>query len=160
MATPQIKNEKEYKVIMERIDALMRQGESNISKKDATELSQLAAAAEEYEDNQYRIPLPTTLAGILELEMFKRKLKQKEMAKLLSIGEAKFSQILSSKRDPDVAILKAANDKLGIDGNLLLRVVSKSTRKDVVQAGRNVVRPDRSKVAEKSQNAHRVKTDN
>jgi HTH-type transcriptional regulator/antitoxin HigA len=53
--------------------------------------------------------------------MYKRRLKQKDLAKLLNVGEAKLSQILSSKRDPDIAVLKAANEKLGIDGNILLK---------------------------------------
>ena len=115
-----IENSKEYNTAMKRIDALMRQGE-HMSEKDAAELRALAISAQVYEKSQYKIPAPKSFQGILELEMFRRKLKQKEMAKLLNVGEAKLSQILSSKREPDIAILKAANEKLGIDGNLLLR---------------------------------------
>ncbi|MCW3074716.1 MAG: Helix-turn-helix domain protein [Flaviaesturariibacter sp.] len=110
----------EYAAAIKRIDALMRLGE-DMNKKDATELRKLALAAQAYEKNHYEIPAPKTVQGMLELEMFKRKLRQKEMAKLLNIGEAKLSQILSNKRVPDLALLKAANEKLGIDGNLLLR---------------------------------------
>ena len=55
--------------------------------------------------------------------MYERRLKQKELAKLLGIGEPKLSQIMSKKRKPDVAFLKAAHEQLGIDGNLLLRYV-------------------------------------
>jgi HTH-type transcriptional regulator/antitoxin HigA len=117
-----IEGDKEYNVAMERIDELMQKGEE-MSDKDAALLRTLALAAQAYEKAQYEIPAPKTVQGILELEMFKRKLKQKEMAKLLNIGEAKFSQILTSKREPDLALLKAANEKLGIDGNLLLRYV-------------------------------------
>ncbi|MGI8598205.1 MAG: helix-turn-helix domain-containing protein [Chitinophagaceae bacterium] len=115
-----IETAKDYNTVMKKIDALMRQGE-NISDKDAAELRALALAAQAYEKAQYAIPAPQTIQGILELEMFKRRFKQKEMAKLLNVGEAKLSQILSSKREPDIAILKAAHEKLGIDGNLLLR---------------------------------------
>jgi HTH-type transcriptional regulator / antitoxin HigA len=117
-----IEGDKEYNVAMERIDELMQKGEE-MSDKDAALLRTMALAAQAYEKAQYEIPAPQTVQGILELEMFKRKLKQKEMAKLLNIGEAKFSQILTSKRGPDLALLKAANEKLGIDGNLLLRYV-------------------------------------
>jgi transcriptional regulator with XRE-family HTH domain len=53
--------------------------------------------------------------------MYEKKLKQKELAKLLGIGEPKLSQIMSRKRKPDVAFLKAAHERLGIDGNILLR---------------------------------------
>ena len=115
-----IENAKAYNVVMKKIDALMHQGE-DMSDKDAGELRTMALAAQAYEKSQFEIPAPKSIQGMLELEMFKRKLKQKEMAKLLNVGEAKLSQILSSKREPDIAILKAANEKLGIDGNLLLR---------------------------------------
>lgn len=52
--------------------------------------------------------------------MYERKLKQKELARLLGVGEPKLSQIMSKKRKPDVAFLKAAHKLLGIDGNVLL----------------------------------------
>ncbi len=117
-----IEGDKAYNTAMKRIDVLMHKGEE-ISDKDAAELRTMALAAQAYEKGQYEIPAPKSVQGILELEMFKRKLKQKEMAKLLNIGEAKLSQILTSKREPDLALLKAANQILGIDGNLLLRYV-------------------------------------
>ena len=53
--------------------------------------------------------------------MCELKLKQKELVKLL--GEPKLSQIMSKKRKPDVAFLKAAHTFLGIDGNTLLEYV-------------------------------------
>lgn len=115
-----IQSTKEYNATMKQIDSLMRKGEG-MSDKDAAELRAYALAAQAYEKTIYEIPAPETIQGILELEMYKRKLKQKDLAKLLNIGEAKLSQILSSKRDPDVAVLKAAHEKLGIDGNILLQ---------------------------------------
>jgi HTH-type transcriptional regulator / antitoxin HigA len=68
----------------------------------------------------YTIPAPQTLEGLIELKMYERRLKQKELAKLLGIGEPKLFQLMSRKRKPDVAFLKAAYDHLGIDGNPLL----------------------------------------
>jgi len=115
-----IESVKEYNSAMKRIDELMHQGE-DMSHKDAIELRALALAAQAYEKALYEIPAPKTIQGLLELEMYRRKLKQKDLAKLLNVGEAKLSQILSNKRDPDIAILKAANEKLGIDGNILLQ---------------------------------------
>ena len=52
--------------------------------------------------------------------MYERRLKQKELPKLLGAGEPKLSQIMIRKRKPDVAFLKAGHDRLGIDGNILL----------------------------------------
>ena len=54
------------------------------------------------------------------LIMYERKLKQKELARLLGVGEPKLSQIMRRKSKPDIAFLKAAHKLLGIDGNVLL----------------------------------------
>ena len=115
-----IATEKEYVATMQKIDTLMKKGEKNLTDKEAKETKTLALAAEAYEKKIYTIPAPKTLLGLIELEMFERRLKQKELARLFKIGEPKLSQILSSKRKPDVAFLKAAHKYLGIDGNLLL----------------------------------------
>ena len=115
-----ITTEKEYVATMSKLDALMKKGEKNLTDKEAEEIRTLALAAQAYEKSIYTIPTPKTLLGLIELEMYERKLKQKELAKLLGIGEPKLSQIMSSKRKPDLAFLKAAHKHLGIDGNLLL----------------------------------------
>jgi HTH-type transcriptional regulator/antitoxin HigA len=120
MAKVKIENEKEYNASMKKIDALMKKGESKLSGREANELRTLALAAQAYEKSIYTIPAPKTLEGLIELKMYERKLKQKELAKLLGIGEPKLSQIMSKKRKPDVAFLKAAHKRLGIDGNILL----------------------------------------
>ena len=115
-----IENEKEYNATMKKIDALMKKGEKNLTDKEAEEIRTLALAAQAYEKSIYTIPAPKTLEGLIELKMYERRLKQKELAKLLGIGEPKLSQIMSRKRKPDVAFLKAAHEHLGIDGNVLL----------------------------------------
>jgi len=105
---------------MIKIDALMKKGEKNLTDKEAEEIRTLALAAQAYEKSIYTIPAPQTLEGLIELKMYERRLKQKELARLLGIGEPKLSQIMSRKRKPDVAFLKAAHQHLGIDGNVLL----------------------------------------
>jgi len=115
-----IENAREYNAIMKKIDALMKKGENNLTDDAANELRSLALAAQTYEKSIYTIPTPNTLHGIIELKMYERRLKQKELAKLLGIGEPKLSQILKRKRPVDVAFLKAAHEHLGIDGNILL----------------------------------------
>ncbi|HTN06071.1 helix-turn-helix domain-containing protein [Agriterribacter sp.] len=118
-----IENEKDYNATMKKIDALMKRGEANLTDKEAEELRILALAAQAYEKSIYTIPAPKTLEGLIELKMYERKLKQKELARLLGVGEPKLSQIMSKKRKPDVAFLKAAHKLLGIDGNVLLDFV-------------------------------------
>ena len=115
-----IKNESAYNATMERIDLLMKKGEKKLTAKEAEELTLLAMAAQAYEKSIYTIPAPSTLEGLIELKMYERKLKQKELANLLGVTEPKLSQILSRKRKADVAFLKAAHLHLGIDGNVLL----------------------------------------
>ena len=115
-----IENEKDYNATMKKIDALMKKGEKKLTNKEAEELRTLALAAQAYEKSIYTIPAPKTLEGLIELKMYERRLKQKELARLLGIGEPKLSQIMSKKRKPDVAFLKAVHKLLGIDGNVLL----------------------------------------
>lgn len=105
---------------MKKIDALMKKGEKNLTDKEAEEIRTLALAAQTYEKSIYSIPAPKTLEGLIELKMHERRLKQKDLAKLLGIGEPKLSHIMSKKRKPDVAFLKAAHKRLGIGGNVLL----------------------------------------
>ncbi len=115
-----IGNEKDYDATMKKINVLMKKGEKNLTRKETDELRTLALAAQAYEKSIYTIPAPKTLEGLIELKMYEHKLKQKELAKLLGVGEPKLSQIMSKKRRPDVAFLKAAHERLGIDGNMLL----------------------------------------
>jgi HTH-type transcriptional regulator / antitoxin HigA len=123
MANRKIKTGKEYNATMKKIDALMKKGEDNLTNKESGELRSLALAAQAYEKSINTIPTPKTLEGLVELKMYEHRLKQKELARLLGIGEPKLSQIISKKRKPDVAFLKAAHKHLGIDGNILLQYV-------------------------------------
>lgn len=115
-----INNEREYKTAMKKIDTMMKKGEHKLNDEESNELRILALAAQAYEKSIYTIPAPKTLEGLIELKMYERKLKQKELATLLGVGEPKLSQIMTNKRKPDVAFLKAAHEQLGIDGNILL----------------------------------------
>jgi HTH-type transcriptional regulator/antitoxin HigA len=105
---------------MKKIDTMMKKGEHKLNDEESNELRILALAAQAYEKSIYTIPAPKTLEGLIELKMYERKLKQKELATLLGVGEPKLSQIMTKKRKPDVAFLKAAHEQLGIDGNILL----------------------------------------
>lgn len=123
LRNPSVSSEKEYAAAMQRIHQLMKKGESNLSAGELKELQQLSVAAEHYEDTRYPLPKPTTLAGMIELKMFEMKLKQKEMAIMLDIGEAKFSQILNGKRNADVDFLKKIYHKLKIDADFIMQHV-------------------------------------
>jgi len=120
LASKAIRTKVQYKKLMDEILMLMNKGEAALSKKEAEKLRTMALAAQSYEKAIYAIPPPSTLEGMIELKMYERKLKQKELAKLMGLSEPKLSQILTGKRAPDVAFLKAAHQKLGIDAAFLL----------------------------------------
>jgi HTH-type transcriptional regulator/antitoxin HigA len=118
-----IENAKDYNALMKAIDALMKKGEKNLKDEEIRELQQMSLAAQAYEKSIYTVPAPKTLEGLFELEMYRRRLKQKDLAALMEIKEPKLSRILSKKRPVDVEFLKAAHEKLDIDANLLLRYI-------------------------------------
>ncbi len=113
----------EYTQIMAKIDALIEIPDSKLTKAQAKELNTLVLEAQQYERSVYTIKPPTTFDGILEMKMYELKLNQGEMAKKLKVSTAKFSLILSGKQKPDIPLLKAVRETLGIDGNYLLSVL-------------------------------------
>jgi HTH-type transcriptional regulator / antitoxin HigA len=119
----QISNNKDYNKLMKKIDELMEIPDSRLTKKQASELHQLAVAAQRYERSIYNIKPPSTFEGVLEMKMYELKLNQSEMAKKLNVSNAKLSLILGGKQKPDIYFLKTVNENLGIDGNYLLSVL-------------------------------------
>jgi HTH-type transcriptional regulator / antitoxin HigA len=115
-----IKSEAEYKKIMSAILELMNRGETNQTRADKVLLRSMASAAQEYEKKCFVISPPKTIEGMIELKMYEKELKQKDLAKIMGLAEAKLSQILNGKRRPDVSFLKAAHQKPGIDASFLL----------------------------------------
>jgi HTH-type transcriptional regulator/antitoxin HigA len=103
--------------------ANQRGGFAFLSVKENEALAQYTAIVKAYEDVHYPIPLPETLQGLLELKMYEKKLKQKDLAALLNTSNTQLSEIMHHKRKPTLSLLKALNQILGIDGNLLLKLV-------------------------------------
>ncbi len=110
---------------MERLLAIATKkgGFDNLTAKEQKELTAVTATVQAYEDVHYKVPMPDTLQGLLELKMYEKKLKQKELAKMLNTTDTQLSEIMHNKRKPTLSFLKALNQILGIDGNLLLRLV-------------------------------------
>lgn len=99
-------------------------GFDNLTAKEQKELAAVTALVKAHEDAHIKMPMPETLQGLLELKMYEKKLKQKDLATLLNTSNTQLSEIIHSKRSPTLSFLKALNQILGIDGNLLLRLVS------------------------------------
>jgi HTH-type transcriptional regulator/antitoxin HigA len=84
-------------------------------------LIELRNAIDAYENAQGHEPaFPTSYAGRLELEMFKHRLKQKQLAALLGIPESRLSEILRGKRTPSLELVKKMHTELHIPANELL----------------------------------------
>ena len=93
-----------------------------LTKKESAELLKYTQIVNTYEDMHFKIALPQTVQGLIELQMFEKKLKQKDIAKMLNTTDTKLSEIMHNKRKPSISFLKAMNQILGIDGNLLLKI--------------------------------------
>lgn len=67
---------------------------------------------------------PTTVAGRLQVEMFKRRLKQKQLAQLLEVGESRLSEVLRGRRPANVDFLRRMYKKLGIPAEEVLELTA------------------------------------
>ncbi len=102
--------------------ATQKGGFNLLTSKERASLHQYTKIVKVYEDVNFTIPMPQTLQGLIELKMYEKKLKQKELAKLLHTTDTKLSEIMHNKRKPSLSFIKAMNEVLGIDGNLLLKI--------------------------------------
>ncbi len=97
-------------------------GFDKLSSKQTEALEKHTQIVKTYEDATFTIPMPQTVQGLIELKMYEKKLKQKDVAKLLNTTDTKLSEIMNFKRKPSLSFIKAMNETLGIDGNLLLKI--------------------------------------
>jgi HTH-type transcriptional regulator/antitoxin HigA len=102
--------------------ATQKGGFIHLSSKQKAALEKHTQIVKKYEAANFIIPMPQTVQGLIELKMYEKKLKQKELAKLLNTTDTKLSEIMNYKRKPSLSFIKAMNEVLGIDGNLLLKI--------------------------------------
>lgn len=129
MNTEKINNRKEYKEVMKRIEKLLQKstkngGFENLSAKEAKTLQELSVMAEQYEDSIPLMPIktPTTLTEMIRYKMFEMNLKQKQLASMLEISEARISELLRGKRKINIELAKKLHGKLNIDAHFILKV--------------------------------------
>ena len=118
----------EFLVIEEKMNTLLntvtkKGGFEFLTAQETTELEKYTQIVKEYEDANFIIETPQTVQELIAFKMFEKKLKQKEIAKLLHTTDTKLSEIMHHKRKPNIAFLKSLHEILGIDGNLLLKIV-------------------------------------
>ncbi|WP_316794301.1 helix-turn-helix transcriptional regulator [Pedobacter frigoris] len=119
----QITSEKHYHETMVVIYDLMNKGEANLSGSEIERLRELTVATEKFEDKVLGlkpVKQPDSIPEVLELFMFEKRISQAKLADELGIGKPKLSQILTGKRKPDVAFIKAIYYKLKVDPKFIL----------------------------------------
>ena len=119
--------QKEFEVAEAKMLALLhiateKGGFDKLSSKQTEAIEKHTQIVKTYEDATFTIPMPQTVQGLIELKMYEKKLKQKDVAKLLNTTDTKLSEIMNFKRKPSLSFIKAMNETLGIDGNLLLKI--------------------------------------
>lgn len=129
MRTEKIKDRKEYNEVMQQIENLLQRatkkgGFEKLPAKEAETLKKLSAMAERFEDAIPLMPIktPSTLTEMIRYKMFEMNLKQKQLAKILDISEARISELLTGKRKINIELAKKLHARLNIDAHFILEV--------------------------------------
>ena len=121
-----IQSEADYRQVQAEVEAYLQQatqggGFASLSESDDQELLRLSQLMRAYEQQHYPMPTqPQTLAGMIELKMFERKLKQKDLAKLLEVEAPRVSELLRGKRRLSMEMAQQLYKKLGIPADFIL----------------------------------------
>ena len=129
MKPDKIKDRREYNEVMNRIEKILQKttksgGFENLPKKEAETLKKLSLIAEQYEDSIPLMPIkaPSTLIEMIRYKMFELNLRQKQLAKILNISEARISELLTGKRKINIELAQKLHTKLNIDAHFILKV--------------------------------------
>jgi HTH-type transcriptional regulator/antitoxin HigA len=123
-----ILSKKDFEIAEKKMNVLLNSttqkgGFDFLTVKEMEELDKVTQIVKQYEDAHFIIESPQTVQQLITFKMFEKNLKQKDIAKMLDTTDTKLSEIMHHKRKPSISFLKALNQVLGIDGNLLLRIV-------------------------------------
>jgi HTH-type transcriptional regulator/antitoxin HigA len=122
----EIKSKKEYHQVMVEIYNLMNMEDGKLTKSESTKLSNMAIAAELYEEDVLDLkPFkePETIPELVELKLFEYKMTQARLAEEIGLAKSKVSEILNGKRKADISFLKGIHKVLKIDAGRLLEIV-------------------------------------
>ncbi len=114
-------SEAEYKQASTRIEELLKVVNNDTPHDDPNVIELIAQSdiVENYETENYSIGNPS-LRDVIELRMFERKLKQKDLAELLETSTSRISEYLNGKRDITIEIARSLHKKLNIDSDIIL----------------------------------------
>lgn len=112
---------KEYTLKVFRLNYLLEAltNKGKLSKKRQAELDQLLNDIAQYEET--KLPFePNTLKEMIQLRMFQRKLKQKDLAIILGTTPSRVSEFLNGKRGLTMELAKRLYKKMNISAELIL----------------------------------------
>lgn len=121
-----IKNEFDYRQVQTEVEIYLQKatqggGFASLTEEDDRELLRLSHLMRTYEQEHYPMPTqPQTLVGMIELIMFERKLKQKDLANLLEIEAPRVSELLRGKRRVSMELARQLYKKLNIPAEFIL----------------------------------------
>jgi len=114
-------NSSEYKQELKRMEELLKILTKNgsLSSKQQIELDELSDRIADYEETNFPFEIES-LKEMIELRMYQRKLKQKDVAQILGTTPSRISEILNGKRNLTLELAKGLYNKLNIDPKLIL----------------------------------------
>ena len=122
----EIKTETDYRQVQTDVETYLQKatqggGFASLTEADDRELLRLSHLMRAYEQERYPMPTqPQTLAGMIELKMFERKLKQKDLAELLEVEAPRVSELLRGKRRVSIDMARQLYKKLDISAEFIL----------------------------------------
>ena len=120
----EIKNEKEFKVAVDRIEELLPLTWGDDVPEDSPakiELALLSDLVADYEDKYVHIE-KTTLLDIIKLRMYEMGLSQQNLAALLGISPVGMNDIIDGKKEPSLSLARTMSKKLNIAPEIVLGV--------------------------------------
>ncbi|MBQ6653588.1 MAG: helix-turn-helix domain-containing protein [Prevotella sp.] len=118
-----IKNEQEYRKLLERIDQLLEVVNDDTPTNDINfiELNLISDLVEEYEDIRYPIGKPS-LVDVIKLRLYETGITQSKLAEMLGISPSRVSELLNGKSEPTLKIGRELCRQLDINPSVVLGV--------------------------------------
>lgn len=110
-----LKSEREYEVVMERIEELSPSITDDMREDDKLliEFSILVDLAEEYEDKHYPIGSPS-ISELIQYKLQEKEMSQKTLAENLGVSSSRISDYISGKAEPTLKIARLLCKELDI----------------------------------------------
>lgn len=110
-----LKNEKEHKLALKRVEALWNAAKGS---KQAEELELWASLVEDYETKHHAVPAPDPIEAV-KFRMDQMGLHRSDLAKYLG-GRSRVSEVLSRKRPLSVTMMRSLYQNLHVPAESLL----------------------------------------